>query len=60
MLLILVRLQAQQLSVSSSADSDNTPGAVCVCEADYARRDVQGGNDIKRRANKEGYLYRAQ
>lgn len=36
-----------QLSVPSSVDSDDTPGAICLCETHDARWDMQGGNDIK-------------
>lgn len=37
----------KQLSVPSVVDSDDTPGAICLCETHYARWDMQGGNDIK-------------
>lgn len=43
-----IRLRhGKQLSVLSVVDSDDTPGAICLCETHYARWDMQGGNDIK-------------
>lgn len=42
-----LQLRDKQLSVPSVVDSDNTPGAICVCETHSAWRYLQGGNDIK-------------
>lgn len=40
-------LRDKQLSVPSVVDSDDTPGAICVCETHSAGWNMQGGNDIK-------------
>ena len=37
----------KQLSAPCVADSDDTPGAICLRETHYARWDMQGGNYIK-------------
>lgn len=37
----------KQPSVPSVVDSDDTPGAICVCETHSAGRNMQGGNDFK-------------
>lgn len=40
-------LHDKQCSVPSVVDSDDTPGAICVCETHSAGWNMQGGNDIK-------------
>lgn len=57
---IQLSLQIKQLAVPSVVDSDDTPGAICVCETHYAGWNMQGGNDIKWSLNKKGYLHWAQ
>lgn len=41
------RLRDKQLSVPSVVDSDDTPGAICVCETHSAGWNMPRGNDIK-------------
>lgn len=40
-------LRDKQLFVPSVIDSDDTPGAICVCETHSTGWNMQGGNDIK-------------